>query len=145
KYRLRKTDGSSMAGARAEIRRLFSIAVPVTASRLVGSTSYLLEAILITQMLAIAGVATAAATAQYGILQGMIIPILFLPGALTYSLSVSLTPSLSEAAARGDMRTIHKRLHQSLRLALVTGAPFAVIMFVLAEPLCYYLYGNAEV
>jgi stage V sporulation protein B len=52
---------------------------------------------------------------------------------------------LSEAAARNDMATIHKRLHQSLRLALVTGAPFVVVMYVLAEPLCYYMYGNAEV
>ncbi|PYI53317.1 stage V sporulation protein B [Paenibacillus flagellatus] len=136
-------DGS--ASSRFRIRKLFDIAIPVTASRLVGSASYLLESILTAQSLAIAGVATAVATAQYGVLQGMVIPVLLLPGALTYSLSVSLVPSLSEAAARGDMRTIHKRLHQSLRLALVTGAPFAVIMYVLAEPLCYYLYGNAEV
>jgi stage V sporulation protein B len=105
----------------------------------------LLESILIAQSLAVAGVATALATAQYGVLQGMIIPILYLPGALTYSLSVSLIPTLSEAAARKDMKTIHKRLHQSLRLALVTGAPFVVIMYVLAEPLCFFLYKNAEV
>lgn len=127
------------------ISELLRVAVPVTASKLVGSTSYLLESILIAQSLAVAGVATALATAQYGVLQGMVIPILLMPGALTYSLSVSLVPTLSEAAARGDMKTIHKRLHQSLRLALVTGAPFAVIMFVLAEPLCYFLYNNAEV
>jgi stage V sporulation protein B len=37
------------------------------------------------------------------------------------------------------------RLHQSLRLALVTGAPFAVVMLVLAEPLCRILFGDAEV
>lgn len=124
---------------------LFTIAVPVTASKLVGSASYLLESILIAQSLAVAGVATALATAQYGVLQGMVIPILYLPGALTYSLSVSLIPTLSDAAARKDMKTIHKRLHQSLRLALVTGAPFVVIMYVLAEPLCFFLYKNAEV
>jgi stage V sporulation protein B len=127
------------------LRKIVSISLPVTASRLVGSASYMLESIFITQSLAVAGVATAAATAQYGILQGMVIPVLLLPGALTYSLAVSLVPSLSEAAARNDMATIHKRLHQSLRLALVTGAPFVVVMYVLAEPLCYYMYGNAEV
>ncbi|MEX2461467.1 MAG: stage V sporulation protein B [Paenibacillaceae bacterium] len=122
------------------IRRIFRISLPVTASRLVGSLSYFLESIAIVQSLAIAGVATATATAQYGMLQGMIIPIVLLPSALTYSLSVSLIPSLSEAAARNDMLTIHKRLQQSLRLALVTGAPFAVIMYVLADPICHYLF-----
>lgn len=75
----------------------------------------------------------------------MVIPILMLPSALTYSLAVSLVPSLSEAAAKNDMLTIHKRLHQSLKLALVTGAPFAVLMYVLAEPICLYMYGQPGV
>lgn len=126
-------------------RRMLRIAIPVTGGRLVGSLSYLLESITTAQSLAIAGVATAIATAQYGALQGMIIPLLLLPGALTSSLAVSLVPSLAEAQARGDQRTIHKRLHQSLRLALVTGAPFAVLMYVMAEPLCVLLYDNAEI
>lgn len=147
KNRTTNAQQAQTAGQAAAFRpkQLFSIAVPVTGSKLAGSASYLLESILIAQSLAIAGVATAIATAQYGVLQGMIIPIIYLPGALTYSLSISLIPALSEAAARHDMSTIHKRLHQSLRLALVTGAPFAVIMYVLAEPLCFYLYKNAEV
>lgn len=132
-------------GGMTALKRIVRISVPVTISKLVGSTSYLLESILIAQSLALAGVATAVATAEYGALQGMVIPILLLPSALTFSLSVSLVPSLSEAAARGDTATIHKRLHQSLRLALVTGAPFAVIMYVLAEPLCHYLYGHNEI
>ncbi|MDP5272768.1 stage V sporulation protein B [Chengkuizengella axinellae] len=128
------------------LKRMLNISIPVTASKLVGSGSYFLESIMIVQSLAIAGVATKVATAQYGMLQGMVIPILLLPSALTYSLSVSLVPSLSEAAVKKDMKTIHKRLHQSLRLALVTGAPFIVIMYFLAEPLCTFLYGeNTEV
>ncbi|WP_040950075.1 stage V sporulation protein B [Gorillibacterium massiliense] len=130
---------------RATFRKLIQITTPVTASRLVGSFSYFFESVLTVQSLAIAGVATAAATAQYGALQGMVLPVLLLPGVLTYSLSVSLVPSLSEAAARNDMVTIHKRLHQSIKLALVTGAPFAVFMYILADPICYYLYHNSEI
>lgn len=126
------------------LRRLLGISIPVTASRLVGSFSYLLESIITVRSLAFAGIATAAATAQYGSLQGMVVPLLLLPGALTSSLAVSLVPSLSEAAARKDLPTIHKRMHQALRLALVTGAPFAVLMYILAIPLCNLLYGNAD-
>lgn len=127
------------------LRRILGISIPVTAGRLVGSLSYLFESILTAQSLAIAGIATGIATAQYGALQGMIMPIILLPGALTYSLAVSLVPSLSEAAARNDNKTIHKRLHQAIRLALVSGAPFVIIMYILAEPLCMLLYNNAEV
>lgn len=136
---------SSSHGFASNLKRILRIAIPVTGGRLVGSLSYLLESITTAQSLAIAGITTAIATAQYGALQGMIIPLLLLPGALTSSLAVSLVPSLAEAQARGDMRTIHLRLHQSLRLALVTGGPFAAIMYVLAEPLCLLIYNNADI
>lgn len=127
------------------LKRLMRIAIPVTGGRLVGSLSYLLESIVTARSLLIAGIATGVATSQYGALQGMIIPLLMLPGALTSSLAVSLVPSLAEAQARGDSKTIQLRLHQSIRLALVTGAPFAAIMYVLAEPLCLFIYDNAEI
>lgn len=130
---------------RMVLKRLLSIAVPVTGGKMVGSISYLMESIITARSLAIAGIATSVATAQYGALQGMVIPLLLLPGAITMSLAVALVPSLSEAAARKDRATIHKRMNQALRLALVTGAPFAVIMYILAEPLCLLLYNNTEI
>jgi stage V sporulation protein B len=133
------------AGSPGIVRRLLAIAAPVTGSRMIGSLSYLLESILTARSLAAAGVATAIATAQYGALQGMVVPLLTLPGALTYSLAVSLVPSLAESAARGDGATIRKRLHQSLRLAVAAGAPFAMLMGVLAEPLCMLLYGQDDI
>lgn len=125
--------------------RLLHLSIPVTASRMVGSLSYLLESIFTARSLAAAGIATGIATAQYGALQGMIIPLVLLPTALTGSLAVSLVPSLSEAAAKGDTAMIHKRLHQSMRLALVTGAPIVVIMTLFAEPICRLLYKHSDI
>ncbi|WP_336774424.1 stage V sporulation protein B [Paenibacillus sp. MMO-58] len=127
------------------LRRLLGLSIPVTGSRMVGSLSYLLESILTARSLAAAGIATGVATAQYGALQGMIIPLLLLPTALTFSLASSLVPSLSEAAAKGDKATIHIRMHQSMRLALVAGAPFVVVMWLFAEPICRLLYNQADI
>lgn len=136
---------SPSGSAPSVTRRLIGIAAPVTGSRMIGSLSYLLESILTARSLAAAGVATALATAQYGALQGMIVPLIALPGALTYSLAVSLVPSLAESAARDDAAAIRKRLHQSLRLAVAAGAPFAMLMGVLAEPICALLYGHNDI
>ncbi len=138
-------EGGAAAGTGPVLGKLLGLSVPVTGSKLVGSLSYLLESILTARSLAAAGILTGVATAQYGALQGMIIPVILLPTALTYSLAVSLVPSLAEAAAKGDRALIHKRLHQSMRLALVTGAPFAVIMYLFAEPICRVLYGYADI
>ncbi|OUS77869.1 stage V sporulation protein B [Paenibacillus sp. MY03] len=126
------------------LKRLIGLSLPVTGSKLVGSLSYLLESIFTAKCLAVAGIATGIATAQYGALQGMIIPLVLLPTALTYSLAVSLVPSLSEAAARGDKALIQKRMHQSMRIALVSGAPFVVVMTLFAEPLCRIIYAHEE-
>jgi len=126
------------------LRRLANISIPVTLSKLAGSASYFLESIVIVQSLAAIGIAAHAATAQYGALQGMVIPLLLMPTALTFSLSISLIPALSEAAAKGDSAAIHRRLRQSLRLALLAGAPFAAAMCVLAEPVCLLLYRQAD-
>ncbi|SEM68797.1 stage V sporulation protein B [Paenibacillus sp. OV219] len=143
---IHEEDGAARSSKREPVmRKLISLSVPVTASRMIGSFSYLLESILTARALFAAGIATSAATAQYGALQGMIIPILLLPTALTYSLAVSLVPTLSEAAAKGDKTTIHKRLHQSMRLSLVTGAPFVVVMILFAEPICRVLYNHVEI
>ncbi len=139
------TDRNAKANPRQEngyLKKILDTAIPVTGSKMIGSLSYLLESILTVRSLTAAGLAATAATAQYGALQGMVIPLLLLPGALTYSLAVSLVPSLSEAASRGDWGTIHLRLHQSMRLAVVTGAPFVVLMGLLAGPICFLLYGD---
>jgi len=142
KKEITEPKSASAGRERSYARELLNTAIPVTASKMIGSLSYLLESILTVRSLTIAGVAAAGATAQYGALQGMVIPLLLLPGALTYSLAVSLVPSLSEAASRSDWKTIHIRLHQSMRLAVITGAPFVVLLSLMAGPVCKILYGD---
>jgi stage V sporulation protein B len=121
-------------------RDLMRIAVPVTASRFVGSLAYAVEPVIVSQSLAIAGVATTMATAMYGQLEGMAIPLIFFPAFITYALSVSLVPAISEAAAQNQTAMVEYRLQQAIRLSLVVSAPSAVVLFVLAKPLSLLLY-----
>ncbi|SFJ40957.1 stage V sporulation protein B [Thermoflavimicrobium dichotomicum] len=124
---------------------LLRIGLPVTASRLVGSLSYAIEPIVVAQSLAIAGIATTTATALYGQLEGMAIPLVFFPSFITYALSVSLVPAISEAAAQNNSTLVTHRLEQAVRLSLIVGAPCAIMIFVLAEPLSLLLYHQTDV
>ncbi|MCR8655742.1 stage V sporulation protein B [Paenibacillus endoradicis] len=135
---------SKEIASKSILAKLLTLSIPVTGSKLVGSLSYLLESIFTARSLAAAGIITGIATAQYGALQGMIMPLILLPTALTYSLAVSLVPSLSEAVAQKQYHLIHKRLHQSMRISLVAGAPFTIIMFIFAAPICELLYAHGE-
>ncbi|RNA68746.1 stage V sporulation protein B [Alteribacter keqinensis] len=145
KFKVRKQFFDYVKGSKTTFNNLMAIALPTTGSRLIGSVSLFFEPIVVAQSLAIAGVATAVATAQYGELAGFVIPLLLLPTFITYSLSVSLVPAISEAASQKQYGIIHHRLGQALRLALVSGGGAAVILYMFAEPVMTLMYNAPEV
>jgi stage V sporulation protein B len=132
-------------GGYKTLKDLLRIGLPVTASRLIGSLSYAIEPIVVSQSLAIAGIATATATTLYGKLEGMAIPLVFFPSFITYALSVSLVPAISEAAAKKDYSLVGHRLGQAIRLTLIVVSPCIILVFILAEPLSFFLYNQTDV
>ncbi|MFA9557184.1 stage V sporulation protein B [Evansella sp. AB-rgal1] len=140
RFRVRKQFFAYAKEGKRTFQDLMAIALPTTGSRLIGSVSYFFEPIVVAQSLAIAGVATTIATAQYGELSGYVIPMLLLPTFITYSLSVSLVPAISEAAHQKNYGLIHHRLAQALRLALVSGGAAVVVLYVFAEPVMELVY-----
>ncbi|MBB5173205.1 stage V sporulation protein B [Texcoconibacillus texcoconensis] len=144
-FRVRHDFFQFAKGGRKTFDDLMTIALPTTGSRLIGSLSFFFEPIVVSQSLAIAGVATAVATAQYGELSGFVIPLLMLPTFITASLSVSLVPAISEAHYQKNYEMIHTRLGQALRLALVSGGGSIVVLYVFAEPIMDLVYDAPSV
>ncbi|MCA1031883.1 stage V sporulation protein B [Bacillus timonensis] len=142
RIRVRRNFFKSVYAGKQTFNELMRIAVPTTGSRLIGSLSWFFEPIVVAQSLAIAGVATHLATRQYGELTGFALPLLMLPSFITYSLSTSLVPAISEAAANNQFRLIEYRLKQALRLSLVTGGLSVVILYVFANPVMELMYGT---
>lgn len=129
---------------RSTLRELFSIALPSTGSRLIGSISNFLEPILVSQSLAIAGVSTSLATRQYGELTGYVIPLLFLPTFITHSLAIALIPSISEAGAKGNKKLIHYRIHQAIRISFASGAIATIVLLLFSEQILLFMYGSSS-
>ncbi|WP_102263705.1 stage V sporulation protein B [Mesobacillus jeotgali] len=144
KFRLRKNFFQFVHSGKSTFNDLMRIALPTTGSRLIGSVSWFFEPIVVAHSLAIAGVAAVAATKQYGALTGFAMPLLLLPSFITYSLSTSLVPAISEANSRKNMKVIQHLLQQSLRFSLLTGGLAIVVLYVLAEPLMTLMYGTAN-
>lgn len=135
---------SYLKASRQTIKELFSIALPTTGSRMINSISNFLEPILVSQSLAIAGLATHVATKQYGALTGYVMPLLFLPTFITQSLSIALIPSISEAQARQHDTLIHYRIHQAIRISFASGALATIVLSLFAVPILSYMYGTAQ-
>ncbi|QDP40718.1 stage V sporulation protein B [Radiobacillus deserti] len=126
------------------LKELLSIALPSTGSRLVGSFSNFMEPIVVSQSLAIAGVQTAIATQQYGLLTGYAIPLLYLPTFITHSLAVALVPNISEAEAHQNIKLIHYRIHQAIRISFSSGALSTIILILFSVPILHFMYGNSD-
>ncbi len=145
RIRIRKGFFDYVTKGKETFNQLMRISLPTTASQLVGSISYFFEPIVVAQSLAIAGFTITYATQQYGALAGYVIPFLTLPMFITYSLSVSLVPAISEAAAQKKYQVVERRLNQALRIAMLSGGISVVITYVLAAPLMDLMYGTPEV
>ena len=88
---------------------------------------------------------TVNAMADYGMLRGMVFPVLMFPAAALFSLAELLTPEFSRCAARGSRNRVRYLARRGLRAAMLFGLCAGGLLFTLAGPLGTLLYGNGEV
>ncbi|MCM3704393.1 MULTISPECIES: stage V sporulation protein B [Cytobacillus] len=144
KFRVRNQFFKYVSSGKSTFNELMTVALPTTGSRMIGSVAWFFEPIVVAQSLALAGVAAAAATKQYGALTGFAMPLLMLPSFITYSLSTSLVPAISEANSQNNMRLIEYRLQQALRFAFITGGLAVVVLYILSDLLMEVMYGSSS-
>ena len=81
--------------------------------------------------------------AAFGTVCGMVFPVLMLPAAILFSLAELLIPELARCNAAESRERIRYLAKRSLKIALLYACLCAGILFLIAEPLCQRLYGNA--
>ncbi len=135
---------SHLKKGKSTLGQLLQIGLPTTGHGVIQSLYSAFQPLLITTSLALAGIGTALATKQFGLLAGYAFPLLFAPSFITHSLSTALIPAIGEAAANKNSLLIHERMNQAMSLGLLIGAPATVILFVWATPLTTLIYNAPE-
>ena len=82
--------------------------------------------------------------AAFGIVSGMVFPVLMFPACILFGLAELLIPELARCAAAGSKQRIRYLARRSLKTAALYGLLFFGLMYLTAEPLCRTLYGNME-
>ena len=82
--------------------------------------------------------------AAFGTICGMVFPILTFPMALLFGLTELLIPELARCNAAGSKTRIRYLVKRGLRVGLLFGSLCAMILYLIAEPLCLKLYQSAE-
>lgn len=139
-----ETWASHLKQGKSTLGELLQIGLPTTGHGVIHSLYSTFQPLLITTSLALAGISTALATKQFGMLAGYAFPLLFMPSFITQSLSTALIPAIGEAAANKNSLLIHERMNQAMILGLLIGAPATVILYVWATPLTTLVYHAPE-
>ena len=125
-------------------KELISRTVPLSATRIITSLAASLTAVVIPQMLVKSGLSVSEATAEYGRVAGMALPLIMAPVMLVSSLSVVLIPDVAELRAKGDMDAVRKKLSGAFTFALLVAAVFFVLYLPLGRQIGAILFGDEK-
>lgn len=126
-------------------KRLFMLAAPLSANRVILNLLQSIEAIYIPNRLMLHGLNNSAALSAYGVLTGMALPLVLFPSAITNSVSVLLLPVVSEADSLLRKDTIQKAVRLSTRFSLVLGVSCTALFLFGGKFLGNMLFENAQV
>ena len=82
--------------------------------------------------------------AAFGLVSGMVFPVIMFPAAILFALTELIIPELARCRAAGSRRRIHYLVHKSLRTVLVYGISLGGLLFLLSDTLCAALYHNPD-
>lgn len=82
--------------------------------------------------------------ASFGIVCGMVFPVLMFPAAILFALAELLIPELARCTAAGSKQRVPYLIKRSLWVGLFYGCFFGGLMFLVAKPLCLLLYDSRE-
>ena len=119
------------------LKEIFGISIPTTTSRLIGSITYFLEPIILTNILKYTGYTTDYITLEYGIINGYVYPLLLLPSFFTLAISSAILPVISNSYSNGNIIYAKKKLKQAIFFSLLIGIPCTII-FILVHCLTRY-------
>lgn len=125
-------------------RRILRISLPLAMADDLRSGLNTIENLIVPKRLArFSG--TTDAMADYGVLHGMVFPVLMFPLAILSSLADLLVPEFSRCAAGRRMPRVRYLARRGLRVSLLFGLCAAGVLYAGAAPLGELLYHNPEV
>ena len=128
--------------SKAVARTLLRISIPITISAcIVPLASFVDSAMLVDRMMA-SGLTLAEARPLYGLFTGLVIRLINIPTALALSISMSLVPAISAAAALENHAGVRQQSDLGLRFAFLIGFPCSVGMSLLSRQLISFFYAE---
>lgn len=124
-------------------RRLAQTAVPLGLADVLKSGINTTENLMVPRRLALNS-RVAEPLAAFGMVSGMVFPVMMFPACILFGLAELLIPELARCAAAESGKRISYLVRRSLKVAMLYGILFSGLMVLSGEKLCLMLYQNQE-
>ena len=124
--------------------RMLKVALPLAVSAYARSALSTLEHLLVPRGLKAAGFSADRALSGYGVIQGMVLPILSFPACILMALAELIIPELTEAQVRGNDGDISKTVSLLIKKGLGYSSAVALVLFIFADKLGVRIYSSPE-
>lgn len=124
---------------------ILSMALPLTANRVIGSFLSTIENILIPQKLIQYGHTNLEAMSLFGQLSGMSMPLLMFPSSLLTALAISIVPAISEAMAKKNITVIKETISKAFLFTSIIGLGAMAVFIVFPYELGTIIYSQDDI
>lgn len=124
--------------------RMLGVALPLAASAYARSALSTLEHLLVPRGLRRAGYSADSALSGYGVIQGMVWPVLGFPASLLMALSELIIPVLTERQMQRDEAGIRRAVAALLTGSFIFSCAVAALLVVLSEGIGGVIYHSSE-
>ncbi|MDE5896327.1 MAG: hypothetical protein K2H43_00770, partial [Clostridia bacterium] len=129
---------------RGEFLPLLKSSLPVTAMRTSSSLMNSFISVLFPARLIAAGCSSSKALAEYGVVYGMVMPVMMIPSTLISSIALVLVPELSESFYKKQKDKVEALVEKALNTTLLVAAILIPLFITCGEGVGIMLYSNAQ-
>ena len=123
--------------------RLLHIALPLALADDLKTGINTVETLMVPKRLAL-NTLTDNPLASFGLVSGMVFPVIMFPAAILFGLTELLIPEMARCNAAGLQSRIEYVTKKSLKVALLYGITFAGLIYILSDKLCLSLYKSLD-
>ncbi len=126
------------------IKSVLDISVPTIISKLIGNIGYFLEPIILTTVLLSVGYKNSYIINEYGIISGLVLPLLLIPSFFTMAISQALIPVISKAYSSNKILYAKNKIKQAIFLSLIIGIPITIFVEINPAFCLNFLYNTTK-
>lgn len=137
----RETSG---VGGKGIFGRMIKIAFPLALSAYARTSLTTLQNLLVPKQLKKSGLSADDALAGYGIINGMVYPIISFPSCILSALAELMIPDLTKAQVSEDTKYIKRTVSRLYKATLIFSLTVAAFIFIAADALGMMIYGTND-